>query len=119
MAIGLGILYPHNLFLEVFTEQGVIIGLSFTFIVLAILLRCLKASRTSPIALGVTALLVTEIIHVSVSGDLKAPIFFFLLALAFLVGRGKAKANESDKTSQSPSLYESTIFRKNSAPGRQ
>ncbi|MDR7347997.1 O-antigen ligase family protein [Enteractinococcus fodinae] len=100
--------YPHNLFLEVFIEQGAIVGTFFILLVLAILVRCLKTSRHSTIALGVSAWLVAEIVHVSVSGDLKAPIFFFSLALAFLVAArtktsdGPGKRNPTSSTLQKP-----------------
>jgi len=103
-----GISYPHNLFLEIFTEQGIIVGLIFVLVVAAILLSCLRASRSSPVALGVTAILVTEILHVSVSGDLKAPIFFFLLALAFLVGIGHSNTDEPIRASPNPALRNRT-----------
>lgn len=79
-------MYPHNLFLEVFAELGVIFGLGLIVIVVTILIRLLMRSRETPIAILVFAILVAEIAQVSVSGDLNARTFWFLLVLGFLVG---------------------------------
>ncbi len=77
--------YPHNLFLEVFAELGVVFGVGLIILVLVILIRLLQRSRETPVAILVFALLVAEITQVSVSGDLNARTFWFLLSLGFLV----------------------------------
>lgn len=73
--------YPHNLFLEIFVEQGVLIGLLFSLTVLVILVANLRRSKQSTVNLGIAAWIVAEIVHVSVSGDLNARTFFFALSL--------------------------------------
>lgn len=78
-------MYPHNLFLEVFVELGVVFGVALLAVVVAILIRLLIRARETPIAMLVFALLAAEIAQVSVSGDLNARTFWFLLTLGFLV----------------------------------
>lgn len=78
--------YPHNLFLEVFAELGTWFGVGLTAIVAVILVRLLVRSRETPIAILVFGLLTAEIVQVSVSGDLNARTFWFVLTLGFLIG---------------------------------
>lgn len=75
--------YPHSLFLEVFAEFGVLIGVGLVVVVLAILVALLVRSKEMPVAILIFALLVVEIAQVSVSGDLNARTFWFLLTLGF------------------------------------
>lgn len=77
--------YPHNLFLEVFSELGVWFGIGLIAILVIILIRLLMRSRETPIAILIFGLLVAEIAQVSVSGDLNARTFWFLVALGFFV----------------------------------
>jgi hypothetical protein len=79
-------MYPHNLFLEVFAEYGIWFGAGLLIIVITLLIRLLRRARETPIAILVLALLAAEVAQVSVSGDLNARTFWFLMALAFLVG---------------------------------
>lgn len=90
--------YPHNLFLEVFVEHGVIIGLLFSALVAGVLIAVLRKIRTSHAALLAAAWLAAEIVNVSVSGDLNARTFFFALTLAILVTMTDAR-NTSDRES--------------------
>lgn len=77
--------YPHSLYLEVFAEFGIGFGVVLVAITLIILIRLLMRSRETPVAILIFALLATEIAQVSVSGDLNARTFWFLLTLGFLV----------------------------------
>lgn len=90
-------IYPHNIFLEVFVEHGVIVGVFFAAITLCVLMGLLRRARNSFTALGASSWLVTEIVNVSVSGDLNARTFFFALTLAFLVTRHREDLQEARK----------------------
>ncbi|WP_341975733.1 O-antigen ligase family protein [Microbacterium sp. LWO13-1.2] len=76
--------YPHNIFLEIFTEFGIVVGVIFTLVVVAVLLGLIRRSGKDPAALVVLALFVGELVSVNVSGDLNARTFFFMLTLGFL-----------------------------------
>ncbi|WP_102194366.1 O-antigen ligase family protein [Microbacterium aurantiacum] len=76
--------YPHNIFLEIFGEFGIIVGVIFVVVVLAVLLGLIRRSGKDPVALVVLALFVGELVSVNVSGDLNARTFFFMLTLGFL-----------------------------------
>jgi O-antigen ligase len=76
--------YPHNLFLEAAAELGVIAGVLFALFVVLILTTSLRRSWQDHSLRLPSAWLAVEIIHVSVSGDLNARTFFFVLALTFL-----------------------------------
>ncbi|WP_407358495.1 O-antigen ligase family protein [Microbacterium sp. LTA6] len=76
--------YPHNIFLEIFSEFGVVVGVIFTLVVVAVLLGLIRRSGKDPAALVVLALFVGELVSVNVSGDLNARTFFFMLTLGFL-----------------------------------
>lgn len=78
--------YPHNLFLEVFAELGVLTGLVLLLAVVVVAVRLARQSRAVPAAAFVLAALVNESFSVAVSGDLNARTFFFLLALGAVVG---------------------------------
>lgn len=86
--------YPHNLFLEVFVEQGVLVGLLFSIIVACVLIGIFKKSKKNKVALGALAWLVAEIVNVSVSGDINARTFFFALTFAFLISVWKTPQPE-------------------------
>lgn len=77
--------YPHNLFLETFAELGVIIGGALVLTLLVMLWKLAKLARQEPIAILVLALLSAETANVSLSGDLNARTFWFMLTLGFLV----------------------------------
>lgn len=76
--------YPHNLFLEVAAEFGIVLGLLLLAFVVLLFVKALLRSRGSHSMLLLSAWLAVEIVHVSVSGDLNARTFFFVLALTFL-----------------------------------
>lgn len=76
--------YPHNLFLEYFAEGGVLFGIGLLALVLIVLIRLFKAARNEPLFVLILALVATELAQVSVSGDLNARTFWFLLTLGFL-----------------------------------
>lgn len=76
--------YPHNLFLEVACEFGVVLGALLVVFVAVLVVACLRRGRNSRTFLLLSAWLIVETIHVSVSGDLNARTFFFVLALTFL-----------------------------------
>lgn len=78
--------YPHNMFLEVFAELGIWFGCALIVVVMANLIKLLTRSREMPIAILVFALIVTEAVQISVSGDLNARTFWFLMALGFFIG---------------------------------
>lgn len=78
--------YPHNMFLEVFAELGIWFGVALIVVVAANLIKLLTRSREMAVAILVFALLVTEIVQVSVSGDLNARTFWFLMALGLFIG---------------------------------
>lgn len=94
--------YPHNLFLEVFVEQGIIIGSGLILIVAGVLIAILRRSRKSTAALGIAAWLVTEIVNVSVSGDLNARTFFFVLVLAALTATWPPTQSDSKAKLSTP-----------------
>lgn len=79
-------LWPHNLFLEVFAELGILTGLFLMAVLVAVVVRLLRRTTTNPGASFVLAALTAETFSVCVSGDLNARTFFFLLTLGFLAG---------------------------------
>ena len=78
--------WPHNLFLEVFAELGVVVGVLLCAALVMVLIRLARRSGANPVAAFVLAALAAETFCVCVSGDLNARTFFFLLTLGFLVG---------------------------------
>jgi O-antigen ligase len=78
-------LYPHNLFLEVTAEAGWAAGAVLIAVLLRVTVRLWRASKTEPAAVLMLALLVFETTCVSVSGDLNARTFYFVLALGYAV----------------------------------
>lgn len=95
--------YPHNMFLEVAAELGVWFGIILVVIVAANLIRLLTRAREMPVAILVFAILVAEIVQVSVSGDLNARTFWFLMALGFFIGM-RAVMPESETTAPDADL---------------
>lgn len=73
--------WPHNLFLEVFVEQGWLVGLALLLLLMTVASRAWRKSGNDPALQLALALLATETIHVSTSGDLNARTFFFVLLL--------------------------------------
>jgi hypothetical protein len=94
--------WPHNIFLEVFAEEGWAVGVVFTVTVLVILLRSLRAARRSLDASLMAALLLCETLAVSLSGDLNARTFFALLVLAAVVPKW-VRAGSSPPNVERPS----------------
>lgn len=89
-------LWPHNIFLKVTSEMGWMAGLALTVLVFGTGARLFRKYRMDPAGRLVLALLVTEVIHVSTSGDLNARTFFFVLVLgASLAWRGQYAADDS------------------------
>lgn len=74
--------WPHNVFLEVFVEQGWLVGLALVALVLVTIRKVWRRAGADPDLQLALALLVTETVHVSTSGDLNARTFFFVLLLA-------------------------------------
>lgn len=93
--------YPHNLFLEVTAEFGVIVGLMLSAAVALLLVAAVRRSRQNRSVLLLAAWLAVETIHVSVSGDLNARTFFFVLALAFLMVVRQAPTVSGERDSRS------------------
>lgn len=77
-------LWPHNIFLEVASELGLIVAVLFIAAVIYVFVRLIRASATNPTALLVLAFLACTTFDVNVSGDLNARTFFFLLTLGYL-----------------------------------
>lgn len=74
--------WPHNVFLEVFVEQGWLVGVLLVLLVITTVRRLWRRAGDDPGLQLALALLVTETVHVSTSGDLNARTFFFVLLLA-------------------------------------
>ncbi|MEV5630037.1 O-antigen ligase family protein [Micromonospora tulbaghiae] len=83
--------YPHNLWLEVLSEAGWIVGGLFILIVARTVWQLSRTSRSEQTAALVLALLAFEIVVTSVSGDLNARTLFFMLALGHCVSRWPAE----------------------------
>lgn len=77
-------LWPHNLFLEVLSESGVVIGTGVILVVALITVLLFSRAVRDPISLLVFSALAVELVGVNVSGDLNARTFWFLLTLGFL-----------------------------------
>lgn len=92
--------YPHNLFIEVFAESGIIIGTIFVLLVVGVGIALTRSATKNPGANLVLALLAAETIAVSVSGDLNARTFFFMLAMAVLASH--AAFETSPETPKDP-----------------
>lgn len=78
-------LWPHNMALEVTAEFGWVAGVALVLFVFLTGLRLYRKYRTHRTGQVILALLVTESVHVSTSGDLNARTFFFVLILAAAV----------------------------------
>lgn len=77
--------YPHNIFLEVGTEMGVLVGVALLVTVVLTIVRLAWLARQHAGAALVLALLVSEGIGVSVSGDMTARTFFAMITLGVAV----------------------------------
>lgn len=73
--------YPHNLFLEVAFELGIVLSLFLMLFTLFFMVRIFRQARTDSLAGVSLMLLIGETVNVSVSGDLNARTFFFSLGL--------------------------------------
>ena len=73
--------WPHNIFLEVLVEQGWAVGTALILFVGSVIRRLWRSSGDDPVLQLALALVATETIHVSTSGDLNARTFFFVLML--------------------------------------
>ena len=73
--------WPHNIFIEVFIEQGWLVGLLLVGLVVGVVRRLWRRSGNDPSLQLALALVLTETVHVSTSGDLNARTFFFVLLL--------------------------------------
>jgi len=89
--------YPHNLFIEVASEFGIIFGALLVVFVAILLANSMRKSGSSPAALLLSAWLMVETVHVSVSGDLNARTFFFVLALTFLLAVTHSRREEGSR----------------------
>lgn len=77
--------YPHNLFFEVATEMGVVIGALLLLTLLVVLIRLAWLAPRHPGAALVLGLVVSEGLAVSVSGDMTARTFFAMTTLGLAV----------------------------------
>ncbi len=88
--------YPHNIFLEVFAECGVIIGFLLVATCLLIIVRLALVSKTDPTAGLALAILIAETVAVSLSGDINARTFFAMLTMGFVILVWSAKSGGTD-----------------------
>lgn len=77
-------LWPHNLFLEIFAELGIWLGVLTVIFVAVTLIRLLRQCSTNSLALPLLAIVCAEVVNVNVSGDLNARTFWFMLSLGLL-----------------------------------
>ncbi len=92
--------WPHNVFLEVFVEQGWLVGVALVALVVVVIRKVWRRAGDDPALQLALALLVTETVHVSTSGDLNARTFFFVLLLAItLLNRQRFEPRRVDPTS--------------------
>jgi O-antigen ligase len=96
---GVAASYPHNLFLEVFVEAGWVIGVVLCVLVIRVVAR-LFLHRRDPVVVLTLAILVTELVAVSVSGDMTGRTFWFMLALGWAVGARATDPRRSDEASR-------------------
>lgn len=93
-------LWPHNLFLEVFVEHGWIVGAVFLVAVVRVLIRVSRRCRGGePETRLLLALLVTQLLYVSVSGDLSAArpmLAFLVMAYAIVLSRRDASSRPDE-----------------------
>lgn len=89
--------WPHNVFLELFAEAGWISGAVFVALVLFVLIRLVRRSRQSAYAVVSLALLVSEIVNSSVSGDLSSRTLFAFLAIGFFVSTWPMSSHPSSQ----------------------
>ncbi|WP_158566400.1 O-antigen ligase family protein [Micromonospora craterilacus] len=92
--------YPHNLFLEVFAEAGWIPGAVLVALLVWVVVRLWSSARVEPAAVLALALLAFETMCVSVSGDLNARTFFFVLALGYAVSYWPAATSTRGRTAE-------------------
>ncbi|MET0888082.1 MAG: O-antigen ligase family protein [Mycetocola sp.] len=91
-------LWPHNIFLEVFAELGWLQGTVLVVTLVTLLAVLATRARVNRTTLLVLALLSAETLSVSISGDLNARTFWFMLTLAFLYATNTVLAAESAAT---------------------
>lgn len=89
-------LYPHNIFLEVLAEHGVIVGAIFIGIVAYVFIRVCARTRHSDISLLAAGWLTVELAGVLISGDLNARTFFFALVFALLVSNKPSRRRSAN-----------------------
>jgi O-antigen ligase len=77
--------YPHDIWIEVTAELGWLGGLLLAGATGLVLVRLIRATKRSSVASLTLAMLASETVAVSTSGDLNARTFFALLTLGFVV----------------------------------
>jgi O-antigen ligase len=87
-------MYPHDLWLEVTAELGWLAGLLLVGATVLVLVRLARAAKHSNVASLVLAMLASETVAVSTSGDLNARTFFALLTLGFVVSSWPLRRDE-------------------------
>ncbi len=85
--------YPHNIFLEVAAELGTLPAVFLLAALGVSLISIAKGSIQITEKRLLLAMLATEAISVSVSGDLSARTFFFLLAASLALAAGEHQRN--------------------------
>lgn len=109
--------YPHNLFLEIFSEFGVAIGVAFMVLMVVLGILLLRRGKEAPVAIAVLALLGSETANVFVSGDLNGRTFWFLLTLSFLVAARVVLPGDEASSTTPASTPRATPYRNASSPG--
>lgn len=99
-------LYPHNIFLEVTAELGIPVGIFLIVVTLGVLMMLLLRASAEPVALLVLTMLTAETVAVSVSGDINARTFFFLLTLGFLIVTRRQPVFAPDPSQNTPTQSE-------------
>lgn len=79
--------YPHNIWLEVAIESGVIIAAILIAYVLTVLVRLIRSAGADPFAQLAASLLLCEIVSASLTGDIRVRSLWLFLTLGYMVIR--------------------------------
>jgi hypothetical protein len=96
--------YPHNIWLEVAVEAGVLVAAALVCAIATAMVRLARGRDAEPLRVLCLGWLVAECVSASLTGDVRVRSLFFFLTLGWLVAQGRWRASVHDEEGAHPRL---------------